>query len=142
MDNNYGILSSEHACERLLRGQLVFKYLFVVCICCLFEFKYFNYLYQKKKKRISKYYHNSYLNPYNYHNNYLLNNKKNIPLKIHPLFHPRTSLNSPLIKIKNKKITPHYHQIVRSLTVTILFDSPSLSSRSTFYAISNSRIKK
>ena len=40
------------------------------------------FLFLKKK---SKCYHNSYLNPYNYQNNYLFNNKKNTLLKIHPL---------------------------------------------------------
>ena len=39
----------------------VFKCLIPTCICFLFEFKYFNYLY---KKKLSKCYHNSYLNPY------------------------------------------------------------------------------
>ena len=40
------------------------------------------FLFLKKK---SKCYHKSYLNPYNYQNNYLFNNKKNTLLKIHPL---------------------------------------------------------
>ena len=53
-----------------------------------------------------------FLSQSNYHNNYLLNNKKTL-LKIHPLFYPCTSLNSPHIKKRKENLTPHYHETVR-----------------------------